>query len=93
MIKRIIGPEHRNLSGANEHWLNLDTIAHVEVTSEDMAHRPAAPRQPRGRRSRRLRRAKTRTVDPPPVPRGGEVDRLTSADGDDSGRAADRPPP
>ena len=38
MIKRIIGPEHKNMSKHNEHWLNLDTIAQVEVTSEETAH-------------------------------------------------------
>jgi len=38
MIKRIIGPEHKNMSEHNEHWLNLDTIAQVEVTSEETAH-------------------------------------------------------
>jgi len=37
MIKRIIGPEAKNLSG-NEHWLNLDDLVQVEVTSEDGAH-------------------------------------------------------
>ena len=38
MIKRIISPEHKNISEHHEHWLNLDTIAQVEVTSEEMAH-------------------------------------------------------
>ena len=38
MIKRIIGPEHKIKSAGNEHWLTLDTIAQVELTSEEMAH-------------------------------------------------------
>jgi hypothetical protein len=36
MLKRIIGQETQ--SPANQHWLNLDTLAQVEVTSEDVAH-------------------------------------------------------
>ena len=32
MIKRIIGPEHKIK------WLTVDTIAQVELTSEEMAH-------------------------------------------------------
>ena len=36
MIKRIIGPEHKIKSPGNEHWLTLDTIAQVELTSEEM---------------------------------------------------------
>ena len=36
MLKRIIGQETQ--SPANQHWLNLDTLAQVEVTSEDAAH-------------------------------------------------------
>ena len=38
MIKRIIGSDHKTESEDNEHWLTLDTIAQVEVTSEEMAH-------------------------------------------------------
>lgn len=38
MIKRIIGPDTRDSSSAGEQWLNLDTLAQVEVTSEDAAH-------------------------------------------------------
>ena len=38
MIKRIIGSDHKTESQDNEHWLTLDTIAQVEVTSEEMAH-------------------------------------------------------
>jgi len=36
MLKRIIGQETQ--SPANQHWLNLVTLAQVEVTSEDVAH-------------------------------------------------------
>ena len=36
MLKRIIGQETQ--SPANQHWLNLDTLAQVEVSSEDAAH-------------------------------------------------------
>ena len=36
MLKRIIGQEE--ISPANQHWLNLDALAQVEVTSEDAAH-------------------------------------------------------
>jgi hypothetical protein len=38
MIKRIIGPDTMDLSSAGERWLNLDTLAQVEVTSEDAAY-------------------------------------------------------
>ena len=38
MIKRIIGPDTKDISSAGEGWLNLDTLAQVEVTSEDAAH-------------------------------------------------------
>jgi hypothetical protein len=38
MIKRIIGPENKEISMANEPWLNLDALAQVELTSEDEAH-------------------------------------------------------
>ena len=38
MIKRIIGPDTKNIASASERWLNLDTLAQVEVTSEDAAH-------------------------------------------------------
>ena len=36
MLKRIIG--QGEISPANQHWLNLDALAQVEVTSEDAAH-------------------------------------------------------
>jgi hypothetical protein len=38
MRKRIIGEDTRDVSPANQHWLNLDALAQVEVTSEDAAH-------------------------------------------------------
>jgi hypothetical protein len=37
MIKRIIGPDTKDISSAQEHWLNLDALAQVEVTSEEPA--------------------------------------------------------
>jgi len=36
MLKRIIG--QGDIAPANQHWLNLDALAQVEVTSEDAAH-------------------------------------------------------
>jgi hypothetical protein len=38
MIKRIIGPDTKDISSTTEHWLNLDALAQVEVTSEEVAH-------------------------------------------------------
>ncbi len=38
MLKRIIGQETQDVSPANQHWLNVDALAQVEVTSEDPAH-------------------------------------------------------
>ena len=38
MLKRIIGQDSQNVSPAGPHWLNLDALAQVEVTSEDAAH-------------------------------------------------------
>ena len=38
MLKRIIGQETQDVAPANQHWLNLDALAQVEVTSEDAAH-------------------------------------------------------
>lgn len=38
MLKRIIGQDTQNVLPPNQHWLNLDTLAQVEVTSEDAAH-------------------------------------------------------
>jgi hypothetical protein len=38
MRKHIINPGPQDISLAKEHWLNLDTLADVEVTSEDAAH-------------------------------------------------------
>jgi len=38
MLKRIIGQETRDALPSNQHWLNVDGLAQVEVTSEDAAH-------------------------------------------------------
>jgi hypothetical protein len=38
MLKRIIGQETQDVSPANQHWLNLDALAQVEISSEDAAH-------------------------------------------------------
>ena len=38
MLKRIIDQPIQDLAPANQHWLNLDALARVEVTSEDAAH-------------------------------------------------------
>jgi hypothetical protein len=38
MLKRIIGQDTPGISPASQHWLNLDALAQVEVTSEDAAH-------------------------------------------------------
>jgi hypothetical protein len=38
MLKRIIGQDVRERPNAHQHWLNLDALAQVEVTSEDPAH-------------------------------------------------------
>ena len=38
MLKRIIGQDIRDASPTSQHWLNLDALAQVEVTSEDAAH-------------------------------------------------------
>ena len=38
MLKRIIGLDTREVSPPNQHWLNVDALAQVEVTSEDAAH-------------------------------------------------------
>jgi hypothetical protein len=38
MLKRIIGQETQDVAPASQHWLNLDALAQVEVTSEDAAH-------------------------------------------------------
>jgi hypothetical protein len=38
MIKRIIGRDDTKTSDADEHWLDLDGFAEVEVTSEETAH-------------------------------------------------------
>ena len=38
MLKRIIAQDARDLSPSNQHWLNVDALAQVEVTSEDPAH-------------------------------------------------------
>ena len=36
--KRIIDRDRTKASDADEHWLDLDGLAEVEVTSEDVAH-------------------------------------------------------
>lgn len=38
MLKRIIGQDTQDVAPAHQHWLNLDALAQVEVTSEDAAH-------------------------------------------------------
>lgn len=38
MLKRIIDQPIQDLAPANQHWLNVDALARVEVTSEDPAH-------------------------------------------------------
>ena len=38
MIKRIIDRDRTKTSGAYEHWLDLDSLAEVEVTSEEITH-------------------------------------------------------
>jgi hypothetical protein len=38
MIKRIIGHDDKKTSDGDEHWLDLDGFAEVEVTSEETAH-------------------------------------------------------
>ena len=38
MRKRIINQGSQDVSPANQQWLNLETLAQVEVTSEDAAH-------------------------------------------------------
>ena len=38
MLKRIIDQDTPGISPTSQHWLNLDALAQVEVTSEDAAH-------------------------------------------------------
>ena len=38
MLKRIIGQDTRDAAPAQGPWLNVDTLAQVEVTSEDAGH-------------------------------------------------------
>jgi hypothetical protein len=38
MLKRIIAQDAQDFSPSNQHWLNVDALAQVEVTSEDPAH-------------------------------------------------------
>jgi hypothetical protein len=38
MLKRIVGRDHTRVSKPDEHWLNLDGLAQVEVSSEEMNH-------------------------------------------------------
>ena len=37
MLKRIIGQDTQDVSPSIHHWLNVDALAQVEVTSEDAA--------------------------------------------------------
>ncbi len=38
MLKRIIGRDTQEISASDQHWLNVDALAQVVVTSEDAAH-------------------------------------------------------
>ncbi|HEY0724886.1 MAG TPA: hypothetical protein VGD41_13020 [Pyrinomonadaceae bacterium] len=38
MLKRIIGEDPQEISASAHHWLNVEALAQVEVTSEDAAH-------------------------------------------------------
>jgi len=38
MLKRIIGQDTHDVAPSDQQWLNVDTLAQVEVTSEDTAH-------------------------------------------------------
>ena len=38
MLKRIIGHDPQEVSVSDRHWLNVEPLAQVEVTSEDAAH-------------------------------------------------------
>ena len=38
MLKRIIGQDTQGVSPSEHHWLNVEALAQVEVTSEDAAH-------------------------------------------------------
>ena len=38
MLKRIIGQHPSDVSPSEQHWLDLEALAQVEVTSEDAAH-------------------------------------------------------
>ena len=38
MLKRIIGQERQQVSASELHWLDVEALAQVEVTSEDAAH-------------------------------------------------------
>jgi hypothetical protein len=38
MLKRIIGQDTQDVPPAIHHWLKVDGLAQVEVTSEDAAH-------------------------------------------------------
>ena len=38
MRKQIINPKSQDISPANQHWLNLEALADVEVSSEDATH-------------------------------------------------------
>ena len=38
MRKRIVPSPGKELSKSDENWLNLDALAEVEITSEDLAH-------------------------------------------------------
>jgi hypothetical protein len=38
VLKRIIAQDAPDVSSSNQHWLKVDALAQVEVTSEDPAH-------------------------------------------------------
>ena len=38
MRKRIVGPREKNTTFSENDWLDLESVAEVEVTSEDVAH-------------------------------------------------------
>ena len=38
MLKRIIGDDPQEVPASDRHWLNVEPLAQVEVTSEDAAH-------------------------------------------------------
>jgi hypothetical protein len=38
MLKRIIGQDRQQVSASEQHWLDIEPLAQVEITSEDAAH-------------------------------------------------------